>query len=169
LAKTGIDHNALITSQLIKCKGDNIGQAAIEPIQTISAGGNHFGEVRAFMVKYYGNDNGDMGQRATEPLHTITTRDRFGLVTIKGEQYTIKDIGLRMLTPRELFNAQGFPPDYIIDVGPDNEIISKAAQVARCGNAVPPSFSEALVRANLPELCGKRFETMKDLRREIAG
>jgi DNA (cytosine-5)-methyltransferase 1 len=62
-----------------------------------------------------------------------------------------------MLTARELFNAQGFPSDYVIDVGPDGEAISKAAQVARCGNSVPPPFAEALVMANLPEMCSSRM------------
>jgi len=80
------------------------------------------------------------------------------LLKIHGEQYAVSDIGLRMLTPRELFNAQGFPPDYVIETGPDGKPITKAAQVARCGNAVPPPFAEALVRANLPELCEKESE-----------
>ena len=62
---------------------------------------------------------------------------------------------MRMLTPRELFNAQGFPPDYIIDRDADGKSYPKSAQVARCGNAVPPPFTEALVRANLPEMCNK--------------
>ena len=161
---TAIDHNALVTSQLIKYKGDNIGQSVTEPIQTITVDGNHFGEVRAFLVKYYG---AGIGQAADESLHTITSKDRLGLVIVRGEQYVIVDIGLRMLTPRELFNAQGFPPDYVIDIGPDGEAVSKSAQVARCGNAVPPPFAEALVRANLPEMCGHRVRSMEDLRKEM--
>ncbi|WP_425339300.1 DNA cytosine methyltransferase [Paenibacillus maysiensis] len=87
------------------------------------------------------------------PLHTITTKDRFGLVTIHGVDYQIVDIGMRMLEPHELFAAQGFPSNYVIDVDADGKKYSKSAQVARCGNAVPPPFAEALVRANLPELC----------------
>jgi len=161
---TTIDHNALVTSQIVKYKGDNIGQPVTDPVQTITADGNHFGEVRAFLVKYYG---AGIGQSADEPLHTITSKDRLGLVTVRGIQYAIVDIGLRMLTPRELFAAQGFPPDYVIDVGPDGEAISKAAQVACCGNAVPPPFAEALVRANLPEMCGHRVHSMEDLRKEM--
>jgi DNA (cytosine-5)-methyltransferase 1 len=102
-------------------------------------------------------------------LHTVTAKDRLGIVTVHGQEYAITDIGLRMLTPRELFNAQGFPPDYVIDAGTDGKPISKSAQVARCGNSVPPPFSEAIVRANLPELCGKRIETMAELMQEMAG
>ncbi|MCY9747992.1 DNA cytosine methyltransferase, partial [Paenibacillus larvae] len=94
-----------------------------------------------------------IGQSVQHPLHTVTTKDRFGLVTIKGQDYKIVDIGMRMLEPHELFAAQGFPSDYIIDVDADGRKYSKSAQVARCGNAVPPPFAESLVRANLPELC----------------
>ncbi|MGG1672880.1 DNA cytosine methyltransferase [Paenibacillus sp. NRS-1783] len=148
---TTVDHNALVTSHLVKMKGTNIGQPVEEPIQTITAGGNHFGEVRAFLLKYYGS--ADNGQTLDGPLHTITTKDRFGLVTIHGVDYQIVDIGMRMLEPHELFAAQGFPSNYVIDVDADGKKYSKSAQVARCGNAVPPPFAEALVRANLPELC----------------
>jgi DNA (cytosine-5)-methyltransferase 1 len=164
---TAIDHNALVTSNLVKLKGDNIGQPATEPTQTVTASGNHFGEVRALLIKYYGAET-ETGQRVTDPTHTVTSKDRLGLVTVRGEDYAIADIGLRMLSPRELFNAQGFPPDYIIDIGADGEPISKSAQVALCGNSVPPAFSEALVRANLPELCGRKIETMDELKLEMA-
>ena len=85
----------------------------------------------------------------------------------RGELYAITDIGHRMLMPRKLYNAQGFPPDYIIDAGADREPMTKAAQVARCRNLAPP-FAEALNRANLPELCGVKIESMKDLRKMIS-
>ncbi len=106
--------------------------------------------VTAFLTKYYGSDT---GQSLSKPLHTITTKDRFGIVTIKGNQYQITDIGMRMLQAHELFLAQGFPSDYIIDKDFQGCRYSKAKQVARCGNAVPPPFAEHLVRANLPEVC----------------
>jgi len=162
---TALDHNALVTSYLTIFRNNSDGQADTEPLNTIMISPGHFGEVRAFLVKYYGQ--GD-AQPVSEPLHTITSKDRLGLVTIRGEQYAVADIGLRMLTPRELFNAQGFPPDYVIDVGPDGERITKSAQVARCGNAVPPPFAEALTRANLPELCGRRMTSMEELLKEMA-
>ncbi|BFH11143.1 DNA cytosine methyltransferase [Bacillus cereus] len=147
-----VDHNTLVTSHLIKLRGTcQDGQPVTEPMPTITAGGLHVGEVRAFLLKYYGS--ADNGQTLDEPLHTVTTKDRFGLVTISGVDYQIVDIGMRMLEPHELFAAQGFPPDYIIDRDHQGQKYSKAAQVARCGNAVPPPFAEALVRANLPELC----------------
>jgi DNA (cytosine-5)-methyltransferase 1 len=143
---------ALVTGNLIKLYGTTTGQRVDEPLHTVTAGGLKFGEVRAFLTKYYGAC--DDGQELNEPLHTVTAKARFGLVTVLGQDYQIVDIGMRMLQPRELFNAQGFPPDYKIDQDRDGNRYTKADQVARCGNAVPPVFSEALVRANLPEMCG---------------
>ncbi|WP_017814429.1 DNA cytosine methyltransferase [Paenibacillus shenyangensis] len=144
--------SALVTSHLIKLRGTcQDGQQVTEPMPTITAGGLHVGEVRAFLLKYYGS--ADNGQQLDGPLHTVTTKDRFGLVTVQGVDYQIIDIGMRMLEPHELFAAQGFPDNYTIDVDADGKKYSKSAQVARCGNAVPPPFAQALVRANLPELC----------------
>lgn len=110
----------------------------------------------SFLIKYYGQGT---GQSVDQPLDTVTSRDTFGLVTIKGVDYKIVDIGLRMLEPHELFAAQGFPQNYIIDRDYEGKVYSKAKQVARCGNAVPPPFAKALVRANLPEFCssGSRY------------
>lgn len=140
----------LVTSHLVKMKGTNIGQQAEEPLHTITAGGLHFGEVRAFLMAYYG---ASIGLNCDEPLHTVTTKDRFGLVTLHGQDYQIVDIGMRMLEPHELFGAQGFPPEYIIDRDHEGNKYPKSAQVARCGNSVPPPFAKALVQANLPEMC----------------
>lgn len=126
------------------------GQMLNEPLNTITAGNGHFGEVKAFLIKYY---SGEKMSACDRPAPTITTKGRMGLVTVKGQDYQIVDIGLRMLTPRELFDAQGFPSDYIIDVDADGNVYPKSEQVARCGNAVCPPIPTALVRANLPELC----------------
>lgn len=149
---------ALVTSNLVKMRGTNIGQPVTGPLQTITAGGNHFGEVRAFLMAYYGTG---VGQAVDEPLHTVVTKDRFGLVTVHGQDYQIVDIGMRMLEPHELFEAQGFPSNYVIDRDVNGKAYPKSAQVARCGNSVPPPFAEALVRSNLPEHCvrknGDRF------------
>ncbi len=142
---------ALVTSHLIKMYGTNTGQPVDEPLHTVTAGGFKFGEVRAFIAKYYGS--ADHGQDLNEPLHTVTSKARFGLVTVHGQDYHIIDIGMRMLEPRELFDAQGFPKSYAIERDYKGRRYSKAEQVARCGNAVPPQLPEALVRANLPELC----------------
>ncbi|AIN15470.1 DNA cytosine methyltransferase [Yersinia pseudotuberculosis] len=151
---TTVDHHALVTSNLIKMRGTNAGQKVTDPLQTVTAGGNHFGEVRAFLLKYYGNEK--EGVSLNGPLHTVTTNDRFGLVTVEGIDYQIVDIGMRMLQPHELYAAQGFPNWYIIDRDYTGTKYAKDKQVARCGNAVPPPFAEALVRANLPEMCVER-------------
>lgn len=145
------NHHALVTSNLVKMRGTNTGQKADDPLQTVTAGGNHFGEVRAFLMKYYGNEKGGVG--LNDPLGTVTTNDRFGLVTVEGIDYQIVDIGMRMLQPHELYAAQGFPSWYVIDRDYRGVKYAKDKQVARCGNAVPPPFAEALVRANLPEMC----------------
>ncbi len=154
---TSVDHNALVTSHLVKLRGTcKDGQPVTEPMPTITAGGTHVGEVRAFLLKYYGNEAD--GCELQDPLHTITGRDRFGLVTVNGVDHVIVDIGMRMLQPHELFKAQGFPEHYIIDRDASGKPMTKTAQVGRCGNSVPPPFAEALVRANLPELCTKTKE-----------
>jgi DNA (cytosine-5)-methyltransferase 1 len=101
--------------------------------------------VAAFIQHYYGT--GGQSQDPGQPLHTITTRDRFGLVTVAGEDYVIADIGMRMLAPRELFRAQGFPDSYRIDPEVDGAPLSKTAQVRMCGNSVCPPVAAALVRA----------------------
>ena len=77
-------------------------------------------------------------------------------------------IGLRMLSPRELYDAMGFPHDYIIDRDADGNPITRANQVARCGNAVCPAVAEAMVRANLPECCKRKFNSMEELMSEVA-
>ena len=139
----------LVASHLVKLQNNQDGKPVDAPVDTVMAGGLHHGEVRAFLVKYYGNEAD--GHGLTGPLGAVTTKDRFGLVTvtIAGEDYVIVDIGMRMLTPRELFNAQGFPPDYIIDLIIDGRPLTKTAQVRMCGNSVSPVMSEALARANV--------------------
>ena len=126
------------------------GQPIDEPLTTISCSGAHHTEVQAFLVKYFSTG---AAKSVNEPLDTITTKDHFALVTIHGEDYIITDIKMRMLQPRELFNAQGFPRNYIIDHDADGNPYSKSKQVARCGNAVTPQVPCALVRANLPWIC----------------
>lgn len=148
----------LAAAMVVQLNNHCIGQDVRRPLHTITAGAGHFADVRAFLIKYYGDG---CAHSVDKPLDTITTRDRFGLVTVKGVQYQIVDIGLRMLTPRELYNAQGFPPDYEIEVDDKGHAYPKHEQVARCGNAVPPQFATALARANAPEWCkGKKITTM---------
>lgn len=147
---TAWDHNSLITANLIQMNNHCDGKDIRQPLPTITAGDGHFGEVRAFLIKYYGDAT---GQDIKNPLDTVTSRDRFGLVTIEGVDYQIVDIGLRMLEPRELYGCQGFPDDYIIDHDFEGHTYPRSEQVRRCGNSVCPPLPAAMVRSNLPELC----------------
>lgn len=156
---TSWDHNSVVTANLIQMNNHCDGKDIRQPLPTITAGDGHFGEVRAFLIKYYGQGT---GQDVKEPLDTVTPRDRFGLVTINGTDYQIVDIGLRMLEPKELYGCQGFPDDYIIDHDYTGKTYPRSEQVKRCGNAVCPPIPAALVKANLPELCvAKRTGNMR--------
>lgn len=148
---TAKDHNSLVTAHILSFRNNMDGQPIDEPITTVSCSGAHHAEVEAFLIKYFSTG---AAKPIDEPLDTCTTKDRFALVTIHGEEYIITDIKMRMLQPRELFNAQGFPKDYIIDKDFEGKEYPKTKQVARCGNAVTPPVATALVRANLPEYCG---------------
>lgn len=147
---TAKDHNSLVTAHILTMRNNMDGQAIDEPLTTISCSGAHHAEVQAFLVKYFSSGT---AHSVHKPLDTVTTKDRFALVTIHGEEYIITDIKMRMLTPRELFNAQGFPENYVIDHDYEGKPYSKSNQVARCGNAVTPPVPAALVRANLKEMC----------------
>lgn len=144
---------ALSCAHIMTLRNNMDGQKMDEPLSTISCSGAHHAEVQAFLVKYFSTG---IAKSVNEPLDTITTKDRCGLVTIHGEDYIITDIRMRMLQPKELFAAQGFPADYIIDRDADGNPIPKTKQTEKCGNAVTPPVATALVRANLPEYCTGR-------------
>ncbi|WP_052008951.1 DNA cytosine methyltransferase [Listeria riparia] len=157
--------------------GDSEGRRVLDlfkPIGTITSGGNKFAigaaflteygekhqsnnqqandnsnQVHAFLMKYYG---ADIGQAVNIPLHTVTGKARFALITIKGTLYRIVDIKMRMLQPRELFAAQGFPEEYVIEHDAYGKKISKSEQIAKCGNSVSPHPAEAIVRANCSDI-----------------
>jgi DNA (cytosine-5)-methyltransferase 1 len=172
-------HHALLTAHLEQANGgprngNLAGRPVDVPVSTVTATGSQqrlvqtmlvdadslppeqlAGAVRvaAFLIKYYGNEEGGHGLDA--PLGTVTTLDRFAVVTvtIDARTYIIVDIGMRMLKPRELARAQGFPDSYILDpIGPNGKPLSQSAQIRMIGNSVCPDVAEALVRANMPEL-----------------
>lgn len=149
------NHHAAITSHLVKLRGTcRDGQPTSEPMPTVTAGGLHVGEVKTTLaVDEYDEHR---AQQTLAFLRKYCGEDCDGLVTIDGITYRIVDIGMRMLQPHELYRAQGFPEWYIIDQDYRGKKYAKDKQVARCGNAVPPPFAEALVRANLPELCQQK-------------
>lgn len=169
---TSVDHNALQTAHMVKMKGDNLGGPTTEPVQTITAGGSHHGVVTTRVAK--AEPGADL-RHWPEIRNLLNTYCGYALrpedvilFRIGGAWYFMADIGLRMLTPRELYRANGFPDDYVIDRDYTGQTYGKSKQVARCGNAVPPPFATALVRANLPEWCGKAIATMAELEEEVA-
>jgi len=133
-------------SSLVVLRNNCDGVDVDGPMPTVTAGGTHIGEVRAFLIRYFGNEKA--GQTLDTPMSTVTTRDRFGLVTVDGVDHVIIDIGMRMLTARELATAQGFPVDYDLEL--DGKL-SKTAQIRMIGNSVVPQMAAALVSANLPQ------------------
>ncbi|WP_418458355.1 DNA cytosine methyltransferase [Citrobacter braakii] len=149
---TTVDHHAVVASHLVKLRGTcRDGQRTNEPMPTVTAGGQHVGEVKTTLAADGYDEH--RAQQTLEFLRQYCGEDCDGLVTVDGITYRIVDIGMRMLQPHELYRAQGFPEWYIIDQDYRGQKYAKDKQVARCGNAVPPPFAEALVRANLPELC----------------
>lgn len=168
---TAIDHNALTAAHIVEFKGQDIGQCPDKPLRIITASAGEFGiaavraaryapgaalgywpDVRSLLNKYCGYHLAD---------------DEILLLAVCGIWYYIHDISLRMLTPRELYNAMGFPPDYIIDRDYTGKPYPKTQQVARCGNAVCPPMASAVVRANFPEW-SVNLQTMKDLNDLVA-
>jgi DNA (cytosine-5)-methyltransferase 1 len=149
---TAQDHHSLVASSLIKFKGTcRDGQPMTDPLHTIQAGGFHYGEVRAFMTQFYG-DGGGQEASLFEPARTIRSKECLALVTVAGEEYAIVDIGMRMLQPRELFRAQGFPDSYKIDTDTMGKPFTKSAQVRMCGNSVCPPVAAAIVLAQFTEV-----------------
>ena len=144
---------------------EGIGQKPDEPLHTVTTSAGHFGVVTVKMSRSEMNLHhwNEVRELLNAYCGYAIAEDEILLLDVNGTLYFISDIGLRMLTPRELYAANGFPPDYIIDHDYTGKAYGKTKQVARCGNAVPPPFAEALVRANLPEMCGRQFETMKEL------
>ena len=142
------DHHSLVAATMVQVGyGERAGQEprALDirsPLGTVVSGGGKFGLVAAFLQKYYGSDG--QNQPVDRPLDTATVKARFGLVTVEigGENWALYDIGMRMLQPRELARAQGFPDSYILEG-------SKADQIAGIGNSVVPQVMAALVRANM--------------------
>lgn len=167
---TAVDHNALQVAHMEEMYGNSAGCSAAVPLPTVTASDHHgvvvtklealdgvdfrhWPEIREMLNQYCGYRLG---------------ADELILFRIGAAWYFMADIGLRMLTPRELYRAQGFPDDYIIDRDASGRAYPKNAQVARCGNAVPPPFATALVRANFPEWCGGELVSMRELAEAVA-
>ncbi len=169
---TAKDHEGILAVHMVKMKGTNLGSHMSEPVQTITAGGGHFGVVTSIVAKAEQDVDLRHWPEIRDLLNTYCGYslgpDDVILFEIDGTDYFLADIGLRMLIPRELYMANGFPMDYKIERDYTGTIYPKTKQVARCGNAVPPPFATALVRANLPEWCKDTITTMKDFENHVA-
>lgn len=156
----------LAVAHLTTLRRNSNGNAMTEPVPTVCAAGEHHALVRyelgkddeagalqcaAFLMRYHAS--GGQWADLREPATTITTHDRLALVTVwlKGEPWVIVDITLRMLVPRELYNAQDFPPDYVIDRTAAGKPLTKTAQVRMAGNSVSPLPMRLIVAANYSE------------------
>lgn len=104
-------------------------------------------DVLEFLWEHFGQPT---AEEMADPLATAEGRLKFGLVVIDDTVWQIVDIGMRMLEPRELYNAQGFPADYIIDVTWEGKKLTKTAQTKMAGNSVSPPPAAAILRENLP-------------------
>jgi DNA (cytosine-5)-methyltransferase 1 len=154
----------LVAPHICTLRNHMIGQSVNEPLSTITAK-EHHATVSAYLTKLtgretnLGNWNKIRGLLNKYAGYKIAD-DEILIIEIDKVQYFISDVSMRMLEPRELARAQGFPDDYVLQV---TDSYSKSAQIARIGNSVCPVMAEVLVRANLPELCGKKIKTMAHL------
>ena len=166
------DREGVTVAHMAKFYGTEFGEPMSRPLSTVTASGAHHGVVTTRITR--AEPGADLGHwpEIRDLLNTycgynLGAEDVL-LFNIGGTAYFMADIGLRMLTPRELYRANGFPDDYIIDRDYRGNAYGKSKQVARCGNAVPPPFATALVRANLPEWCGQAITTMAELEKAVA-
>lgn len=180
---TSHDREALVAAHVVKFKGDNLGTSPVDPMQTVTAsagkvrscGGGTFAICKVHLCKIRPEDNGNLHH--WPEIRSLLNwycgyhlaDDEILLLEIGMQLYYIADIGLRMLSPRELYNAMGFPPDYIIDRDYLGNPYPKNEQVVRCGNAVCPPMAAAVVRANFPEYAvHPQIETMAQLIEAVA-
>lgn len=149
---TAVDHHSVVAANLVKLRGTCAdGQALDDPAPALTAGGNHVGVVASFLQHYY--SEGGQDQDIRDPLHTVTTKARHGVVTvpINGETFVMADILLRMLKWFEAAAAHGFRRDCIPDhVVIDGKTIrlSQDRKMGFVGNSVPPWMAQSLAEAN---------------------
>lgn len=168
---TASQRHGVCAAHIAEFKGQDIGQSVASPLRTITASAGEFAQCRAILANADGLDLGhwpEIRELLNRHCGYRLKEDEVILLMIRGIAYYIADITLRMLAPRELYNAMGFPPDYIIDRDYMGNAYGKTKQVARCGNAVCPPLAEAMVRANLPEWCGEKITTMERINNAVA-
>lgn len=164
---TALPRHGVCAAHIAEFKGQDIGQDVMRPLRTITASAGEFGACQTVLSQNLGHWP-EIRELLNKYCGYHLAENEIILLIIGGAPYFIADITLRMLTPRELYNAMGFPEDYIIDHDYLGNEYKKNKQVARCGNAVCPPMAEAMVRANLPEWCGIRIITMRQLKKMVA-
>lgn len=158
---TAIDHSALAAANLLHYYGGVDHASRIDnPLPTVTTLPRHY-VVKTYLQKMSAVQGFGNWACVRELLNKYAgysiAADEILIMEIDGERYFISDIGMRMLKARELMLAQGFPPDYIIDIESHiGKRYSEAKQIARMGNAVCPPVAEALVRANCAEIASQR-------------
>lgn len=168
---TSHDREAVVMAHIVKFKGNDLGQHPEQPLQTVTASAGEFAACHVYLANATGDNFGRwplVRNLLNRYCGYSLAENEVLLLKISGKLYFIADILLRMLQPRELYNAMGFPPDYVIDHDYLGNEYKKTKQVARCGNAVCPPLATALVRANLPEWCGGEIGTMAELEKVVA-
>lgn len=163
---TAKDHHAFVTAHIQRDFGQSVGHPADVPLGSITSDGGgkaalisshmHWHDDTATVDNRFRTDQVRAFLRQYSGAEQLANPGRLGIVRVAGEDWSIGDIGMRMLIPRELFRAQGFPDSYIIDPMVRKTIrgrdvirrLSPTAQIRMCGNSVSPPVAEALVRAN---------------------
>lgn len=168
---TSHDREAVVAAHVVKFKGQELGQRPTDTLNTITAV-NEYADCRTVLVKVDGCANLGNWPKVRDLLNEHCgydlAEDELLLLIIGGIHYFIADITLRMLTPRELYNAMGFPEDYVIERDYLGHEYKKNKQVARCGNAVCPPMAYAMVWANFPEWHRARINTMAQFHDAVA-
>lgn len=150
MANGGGGKSRLLAAYLHKYYGTDQDPRIDEPLHTATTK-DRFGLVQAFAAPPpFSAEHYARARQVADFLRGLGYWDDREIVTfeVDGVPLVITDIGMRMLTPAELFRAQGFPDGYIIDRRADGRPISKTDQVSKCGNSVCPDLAEALVYAN---------------------
>jgi DNA (cytosine-5)-methyltransferase 1 len=171
------DQNGLIARWFAKYYGAGTGARQDEPAHTITVK-DRLGHIEAAVAAPpFGPEYHGRARQVAAFLrdHGAWEGGEFVTLMIDGTDFVVVDIGMRMLTPRELFRAQGFPDDYVIEgtwtppATPDGEWrwqpITNDVQVSCCGNSVCPPLAAALARAN----CAHLIATPESAKAEAEG
>lgn len=152
------DRFGLSCATLVRQFGTSRAADVAKPVGTIVAnGGGKTHLLRADLVPGLTAEQSQMARLVYDLMarfapDALSERDhahRAVLVVVDGVEYVIADVGMRMLTPRELARGQSFEDDYVLEYGADGQPITKTAQVNGIGNSVCPVVAKAIASANV--------------------